>query len=287
MFKLVNILFAAVIILAISMLALVVTRTEPSLNESTIRNVIEEMQIADSNAGDSNVEQNNSPKAILEQESLNPMIEKYLLENPEILISMTELLQTKQAAQSSQRISAALIELNDEIYNNPDSIVLGNPDGDVTLVEFFDYNCPYCRQVMPHITDLLENDKNLKVIIKEFPVLGQDSFEAAQISVAVNIIGADYWTFHEALFATRGSITAQKALDVANEMGIPIEKLKEIANSGEATRIIENSYAIAQKLDINGTPAFIIGEEIIPGAVELEQLEFHIENMRKCGKSRC
>ncbi len=282
MFKLTHILLVAIIILAISMLALVVTRPEPSLNESSIRNIIQEMQIADSNS-----EQNNLSKVSLNQESLNPMIEKYLLKNPEILISMSELLQTKQAAQADQRISAALIELNDEIYNNPDSIVLGNPDGDVTLVEFFDYNCPYCRQVMPHITDLLENDKNLKVIIIEFPVLGQNSFEAAQISVAVNIIGADYWTFHETLFATRGSITAQKALEVAKDMGISEEKIKEIINSDEATRIIENAYAIAQELDINGTPAFIIGKEIIPGAVELEQLEFHIENMRKCGKSRC
>jgi len=223
----------------------------------------------------------------LDEATLNPMIEKYLLANPSILQTMADALQNEQQAQQLEQSSVALVKLYDEIYNDPDNIVLGNPDGDVTLVEFFDYNCPFCKQVMPHIPALIDADPNLRIIFKEFPILGEDSIDATRISIAMYKMGANYWEFHERLYTERGKINNQKALNIAKDMGVLITELEKLAASDDVTRIIQNSYAIAQALNINGTPAFIIGNEIIPGAVELEGLQVRIENMRKCGKAQC
>jgi protein-disulfide isomerase len=215
------------------------------------------------------------------------MIESYLLENPQILEEMSARLQAQQETQNSEQAKLAIKRLHNEIYNDEDDVVLGNPNGDVTLVEFFDYNCPFCRQVMPHIPALIDSDPNLRVIIKELPVLGQNSFEAAGVSIAVNIIGADYWAFHEKLFSERGPLTLDKALQVAQDMGINIADLEKAVTGEKINEILQKTNVIAYSLGINGTPAFIIGDEIIPGAVDLEQLEAKIKNMRECGKATC
>ncbi len=221
------------------------------------------------------------------KEDFDKQIESYLLNNPGILEKMVSSLQEKREQEERLRIGEALKQNFDLIYNDEDNIILGNPNGDVTLVEFFDYNCPYCKQVMPHIPELLDNDDNLKIILKEFPILGQDSIEAARLSIAVHRLGGDYWEFHEALFSGRDRVNVEKALKVALEMGIDIEKLQEEAKKPEIDDIINKSYIIAQNLGINGTPAFIIGDEILPGAVDVEELQFRIENMRLCGKAIC
>ncbi len=280
--RLIYIFFAAVIILAISMLAFMTTRPQSGIDEKAVRVIVSEMLVKTSSDGQVFPLTNQ-----INQKTLDPMIEEYLLNNPDILIAMSNLLQQEQENQTNAQTGEALVEMYDEIYNDPDNIILGNPNGDVTLVEFFDYNCPFCAQVMPHITSLIDADPNLRVIIKEFPVLGKNSEETSAISLAFYKAGGDYWAFHEKLFAIRGTITAKKALDIAQDMGVNRASLELSAASEDINRIIQNSYAIAQKLNINGTPAFIIGDEIIPGAVDLEQLELRIKNMRECNKTQC
>ncbi len=272
------ILYGAMLALAIALLLFVITRPEAPLDEVGVRSIVSEMI-------DERGEQ--SSNSNIDKEQLNILIEQYLLSNPRILESMSSALQAENRKLEGERTGEALIAMKDLIYNDKDNIVLGNPDGDVALVEFFDYNCPYCKQVMPHIPELLDNDPNLKIIIKEFPILGQDSVDVARLSIAVDRLGHDYWAFHKALFTGRERVTIEKARKVSLEMNINFIELELEAKRPEIDEIIKKSYTIAEALSINGTPAFIIGNEILPGAVDVEELRFRIENMRECGKANC
>lgn len=272
------ILYGAMLALAIALLLFVITRPEAPLDEVGVRSIVSEM-IDERGKQSSN--------SNIDKEQLNILIEQYLLSNPRILESMSSALQAENRKLEGERTGEALIAMKDLIYNDKDNIVLGNPDGDVALVEFFDYNCPYCKQVMPHIPELLDNDPNLKIIIKEFPILGQDSVDVARLSIAVDRLGHDYWAFHKALFTGRERVTIEKARKVSLEMNINFIELELEAKRPEIDEIIKKSYTIAEALSINGTPAFIIGNEILPGAVDVEELRFRIENMRECGKANC
>ncbi|MCF6343984.1 MAG: DsbA family protein [Devosiaceae bacterium] len=272
------ILYGAMLALAITLLLFVFTRPEAPLDEAGVRSIVSEM-IEERGEQSSN--------SNIDKEQLNISIEQYLLSNPRILESMSSALQAENRQLEVERTGVALLAMKDLIYNDEDNIVLGNPDGDVALVEFFDYNCPFCKQVMPHIPELLDNDPNLKIIIKEFPILGQDSVDVARLSIAIERLGHDYWAFHKALFTGRERVTIEKARKVSLEMNINFIELELEAKKPEIDEIIKKSYTIAEALSINGTPAFIIGEEILPGAVDVEELRYRIENMRECGKANC
>ncbi|WP_127070741.1 DsbA family protein [Pelagibacterium lentulum] len=214
-------------------------------------------------------------------------IETYLLDNPRLLERMSAALETELRAQEREQARTALASLEDEIYNDPANIVLGNPDGDVTLVELFDYNCGYCRQVVPDLLALIDQDPDLRIILKEFPILSQGSVDAARIGILVNREGADYTAFHTALFSARGAIDAEVALAAAESVGLNRVLLELDMNNDDVTAVIERSYRIAQGLGVSGTPTFIIGDEVIPGAVSKDQLERRIANMRECGHTVC
>ena len=278
----VKILMGAVLALAITLLLFVVTRPAPGLGEADVRQIVSEMMAEQPGNG-----AGTGTSSAISANDINPIIEEYLLANPRMLEIMAGALQAENLAEEIDRTRSAMVSMSDYIYNDPSNIILGNPDGDVTLVEFFDYNCPYCKQVMPHIPALIDSDPNLKIIIKEFPILGQDSVDAARVSVAVHQAGGDYWAFHEAMFTGRGTVTAEKAMTIAAGMGLDVVALEQAAGDSDVDDVLKNSYAIAEALSINGTPAFIIGSEVIPGAVSLEALEDRIANMRECGQSQC
>ncbi len=219
--------------------------------------------------------------------TLNPMIEDYLLKNPRILQRVSAALDAELTAAKKATTSAALAELKGDIYDDPGHIVLGNPDGDVTLVEMFDYNCGYCRQALPDLAQLLAEDPNLKVILKEFPILSPGSVDAARIAVQVSETKVDYWTFHQNLFTSRGQVDKAVALKAAADLGLNPITLELGMNTPQVGAVIEKSYRIADKLDITGTPTFIIGDEVIAGAVGIEQLRLRIANMRACGSTTC
>lgn len=225
--------------------------------------------------------------ASIDQSTLNPMIEDYLLGNPRILQKVSAALDAELTAERTAATRTALAELKPVLYEAEGSIVLGNPNGDVTLVEMFDYNCGYCRQALPDLAALLDSDKKLKVILKEFPILSQGSVDAARIAVQVADADVDYWTFHQALFTSRGQVDKAAALKAASDLGLNPITLEMGMNTPKVGSVIEQSYRIADQLKITGTPTFIIGEEIIPGAVGLDALKQRIANMRACGATVC
>jgi protein-disulfide isomerase len=227
------------------------------------------------------------PVAALDQSTIDPMIEKYLLGNPRILQKVSAALDAELTAERTAATRTAMIELKPAIFESENGIVLGNPNGDVTLVEMFDYNCGYCRQALPDLAALLASDKNLKVILKEFPILSQGSVDAARIAAQVADADVDYWAFHQALFTSRGQVDKDVALKAATDLGLNPITLEMGMKTPRVDQVIEESYRIADRLKITGTPTFIIGDEIIPGAIGLDALKQRIANMRACGATVC
>lgn len=218
---------------------------------------------------------------------LNAAIETYLLDNPRLLERMSAALETEIRSEENERTRIALSTFADAIYDDPANVVLGNPEGDVTLVEMFDYNCGYCRQVLPELMALIDEDPNLRVILKEFPILSQGSADAARVAILVNRADVDYVDFHTALFSSRGAVTGETALAVAADLGLNQVMLGMDMNSQDVTSVLQRNYEIAQGLGITGTPTFIIGNEVIPGAASKAELARRVANMRECGATEC
>lgn len=217
-----------------------------------------------------------------EKAEIGTVVRDYLMKNPEVLQDVINELEKKQAAQEAAGRTQALAGLKSVIYDSPRGNVIGNPKGDVTLVEFFDYNCGYCKHALEDLNKLTKSDPNLKVILKEFPVLGKPSVEAAQVAVAVRMVAPDkYWAFHNALLGSRGTADRAKALQVAKDVGIDPAAIQKVASSPELNASLDESMKIAQALSLNGTPSYILGDEVVVGAVGYDQLKASIDAQRK------
>jgi len=198
-------------------------------------------------------------------------------------------LNKRQAAADAAKHEASIAQNGDTIFNSPRGVVLGNKDGDVAFVEFFDYNCGYCKRAMADMMDLLKSDPKLKVVLKEFPVLSQGSVEAAQVAVAVRMqdpTGKKYLDFHQKLLGGRGPADKARALAVAKDAGLDMAKLEKDMASPEAKATIEENFKLAEEMGMNGTPSYVIGKQIVVGAVGLEGLKEKI-GMARCGKATC
>ncbi|MHB1102921.1 MAG: DsbA family protein [Devosia sp.] len=291
-------LAAAVLLLGAGLAFVLVRPADSGLNEAAVRNIVNKALTAPAQPNESAIrtivadilaERDAPPHSgdELDAATLNPMIESYLLENPSILQRVSDALRAEVRAVEMAQAKTALAAMRTQIYEDPDNVVLGNSEGDVTLVEMFDYNCGYCRSAMPDMATLLAEDPNLKVILKEFPILSKDSDDAARIGVLVRRAQADYWAFHETLFAGRGQVTLDAALKAAQELGLNPVSLRLEMGTPSVSGVIDRSHELAQALNISGTPTYIIGDEIIPGAIGIEQLRTRIANMRACGKTVC
>lgn len=225
--------------------------------------------------------------ASIDPETLNPLIESFLMSDPKILQRMSVALDTTLQAEERAQATDAIASMQQAIFNDPGQVVLGNPEGDVTLVEFFDYNCGYCRSALPDLAALLAGDPNLRVVLKEFPILSNESIDAARVAVLVGNADVDYWTFHEALFTSRGQVDKQVALAAAADLGLSPVALELDMGTEAVSKKIQTSYEIARALNITGTPTYIIGNEIIPGAIGIDELRARIANMRACGETKC
>lgn len=225
--------------------------------------------------------------AALTPEAINAQIESFLMNDPKILQRMSVALDSTLRAEEREQATVAIASMQEAIFNDPGQIVVGNPDGDVTLVEFFDYNCGYCRSALPDLATLLAEDPDLRVILKEFPILSNESIDAARVAVLVGEADADYWSFHEALFTSRGKVDKQVALAAAADLGLSPVSLELDMGKDSVSKTIQTSYEIAKALNITGTPTYIIGNEVIPGAIGIEELRERIANMRACGQSLC
>ncbi len=274
-------LIVLVAILATGLGASLWFRPAPGLTEGDVRAIVS----SELTTTDSATEMTEAP--VLDSATLDPMIEAYLLANPSILEKMSAALSAEHAALAAERDRKAIASIHDEIFDDPDQAVVGNPDGDITLVELFDYNCSYCRTALPDMAQLIADDPNLRIVLKEFPILSQSSVEAARIAIAATRAGVDYWAFHSALFSGRGQVTGEAALKVIETLGLDKDAIAADAESDAVTDVIRKSYDIAQILSINGTPAFIIGDEVVSGAVGMDALKMRIDNLRACGKTVC
>ena len=224
-----------------------------------------------------------SDKAQVEQ-----IIRDYLLKNPELMIEVQQALEAKQRAEQAATAKAALSENREAIFNSKNQGVIGNPDGDVTVVEFFDYNCGFCQRAMDDMNALLENDDKLKFVMKELPILSQGSVEASQFSTAVyRLMPQKYGEFHNRLLSLDGPKDGNRARQIAEEMGLDLAALEAEAEKEDVIASFREANDLATKLGINGTPSYVIGDEVLFGALGADTLRGKIENVRKCGKTEC
>jgi protein-disulfide isomerase len=181
-------------------------------------------------------------------------------------------------------MKTALMSHAAELFRSPDSPEAGNPKGDVTIVEFSDYNCGYCRRALHDVTKAVEGDKNIRIVFREFPILTPASEVVARLALAARIQGK-YWEFHRAVMGAPGQASEASALKEAIKLGLDIDKLKADANSEEIKKQIVENKALAQKLGINGTPFFMIGDRVVPGAPDnlSEVIAEHVSQIRKSG----
>lgn len=217
------------------------------------------------------------------------LIRETLLQNPELIQeALVELERRNTVAQAEAQRSAVTAEMA-RLVDPKTSAIVGNPQGDVTIVEFMDYNCGFCKRALEDVRALVKEDSKLKVVIKDFPILGPDSVEASRVAVAAmaQLAGAKYFDFHNKLMASKGRINGAKALEIARESGADIERLKKDMDSAQTKAVIEDTVALGDRLGLTGTPAFILGEEVVFGAVGQAALKQKIESVRKCGKATC
>src|SRR5204863_10076616 len=186
----------------------------------------------------------------------------------------------KMKGDAKDKAAQALSTRRREIFEDPDTPVAGNPNGDVSLVEFFDYRCPYCKQVVPSLEALLAEDRQLRLVYKEFPVLGPDSVTAARAALAARKQDK-YDAMHRALMAQKGQLDEAAVFRVASSVGLDVERLKRDMAAPDIDRMIKANTSLASALDIRGTPGFVIGDEIVPGAISLQALKQLIDTARR------
>jgi protein-disulfide isomerase len=224
-----------------------------------------------------------------QRSEIETIIREYLIKHPEVLQEAIAELEKKQAAAEAEKHQAAVKDNADALFNSKRQVVAGNPQGDVTFVEFFDYNCGYCKRAMADMFDLMKHDGKLKVVLKEFPVLGPGSVEAARVAVAVRMqdkSGKKYMEFHQKLLGGRGQADKARALAVAKEIGLDVARLERDMASDEVKASLEESFKLAERLGLNGTPSYVIGNNVVVGAVGLETLKEKV-NTARCGKATC
>jgi protein-disulfide isomerase len=211
---------------------------------------------------------------------LDGLIHDYLMRNPEVVIEALRAADEKLKKQADAQARQSIAERRAELTGAEAGPVVGNPKGDVTLVEFFDYRCPYCKQVQPQLRSLIAEDRRLRVVYKEFPILGKASVFAAHAALAAALQGK-YEAFHDTMMAMRGRIDDDAVLRVAAAVGCDVPRLRADMERPEIAAAIKRNYALADALGIHGTPAFVLGDELIPGAIDIDELRQRIAALRK------
>ncbi|MGD9768754.1 MAG: DsbA family protein [Pseudolabrys sp.] len=221
---------------------------------------------------------------------IEKIIREYLLSHPELLQDVMVELEKRQTAAEAEKHRNAVKEHAEEIFNSPRQVTLGNPQGDVAIVEFFDYNCGYCKRAMGDMLELIKDDPKLKFVLKEFPVLGEGSVQAAQVAAAVRMQdktgGKKYLEFHQKLLNSRGQVDKARALAAAKEAGFDVARLEKDMASDEVRAQLEESMKLAEALGLNGTPSYVVGPEVVVGAVGIKTLKERVNNAR-CGQATC
>jgi protein-disulfide isomerase len=222
--------------------------------------------------------------SVAQTRAIEDIVKNYLIQHPEVLQEAMEALDKRQKEADAEKARAIIKDNKTTIFNSSHQVVLGNPQGRVTMVEFFDYNCAYCKRALPDMLDLLKTDSDLKFVLKEFPVLGPGSVEAAHVAIAARMqdaSGKKYLDFHQKLLGARGPADKARALAVAKDVGFDMTRLEKDMSSEEVKATIQETMKLADAMGVNGTPSYIVGDEVVVGAVGIDELRAKIKNERK------
>lgn len=218
-----------------------------------------------------------------ERAAFRSEVRAYLMDNPEVLMEAIGVLEQRQQSEAVQNDLAMLQSNADALYNDPQSWSGGNPEGDITVVEFMDYRCSYCRKAHDEVAELIASDGNLRFVIKEFPILGDDSMLASQFAIAVRQLAGDdaYKRAHDALITLRGAVTPAALERLAGELGLDVAAVMARMTTPEVTAVIAANHALGGRLQINGTPTFVIDQTMVRGYVPLIGMRQIVEGQRK------
>jgi len=217
-----------------------------------------------------------------ERDTFRAEVRAYLLDNPEVLMEAIGVLENRQATAESQR-DERLAQVNaDALTNDGFSFVGGNPDGDITIIEFIDYRCSFCRRAHPEVAELVASDGNIRVITKEYPILGEQSLLASQFAVATKIVAGDeaYKQVAEALIVLRSDVTRASLSSLADAFGLDAETIFAEMQSPATQAVIANNRALGERMQITGTPTFVFGDQMVRGYVDLNQMRAIVEQER-------
>jgi len=223
-----------------------------------------------------------------QKKAIGEIIKDFLVKNPEIMLEVQTALDEKMQKDQDAKLKSFMADNAKTIFRSPGSSVAGDPDGDITVVEFFDYNCGYCKRGLPEVQKLLQDDKKVRFVFKELPILSKGSEEAARIALAVKRQGK-YWEFHQAMLGSKGRADEASALKIAESLGVDMNKLKADMASDDVKNELHEDVLLAKKMGINGTPHFLVGDKSIPGAPDdlHDQLETLVTGFRKDGCAIC
>jgi protein-disulfide isomerase len=219
-----------------------------------------------------------SPQSLTpeQQQAIGVLIKNYIIAHPEIVQGALDELDKRQKEADAEKARMTIRDNNATLFNSAHQVVLGNPQGNVTMVEFFDYNCAFCKRALPDMMSLLSANPNLRFVLKEFPVLGDGSVEAAHVAVAARMqdpTGKKYIEFHQKLLGGRGAADKARALAVAKEVGFDMARIEKDMDSPEVKATIEEDMKLADVLGVSGTPTYVVGDEVVVGAVGLDELK--------------
>jgi protein-disulfide isomerase len=214
-----------------------------------------------------------------QEEAIRQLVRDYLVANPEVLMEAVQAYRARQQEMQQQQVDDVLTSKRDELERDPDSPVVGNPDGDVVLVEFFDYRCPYCIHVAQPLREVVEEDGNIRMVMKEFPILGPESVLAARMALAAERQGK-YEDLHFALMSVPGKLTEEDAFKMAEQVGLDMDQLRSDMDDPAIEEMLQRNVALAQALQINGTPGFVIGDQVVRGAIDMRTLREIVRKAR-------
>lgn len=213
---------------------------------------------------------------------IRQVVKDYLIKNPEVMLEVQDALNDKQEKKIAESQTSTIQSKKDEIFNSPNDAVLGNPKGSVTLVEFFDYNCGYCKKSYPDLENLIKSDPKLRIVIKDFPILGPDSVKAHIVARAVmKIMPEKYAEFHKELLTIPGRSNEEKAIKIAVKLGVDEQKLRSTMQDESLQQAFVDNGQLAYALGINGTPSYILGNNVLVGAVGENILKAKIVELEK------
>lgn len=218
-----------------------------------------------------------------EKEAFGAAVRAYLLDHPEVLSEVVDALHARQAEAQAQGDKAIVAANAAEIFADPASFVGGNPEGGLTVVEFLDYRCGYCRKAHADVAELVRSDGDIRYVVKEFPILGEESLLASRFAIAaLQVLGADAYEKINAGFyeSFRGDVTEETLTAFAASLGLDPAPIFARMNDPEVTAIIEANHLLAQRMDISGTPTFIIGDQVVRGFAPLEAMRQIVEEAR-------